>query len=186
MNQELQTAPERKSAEEIEAFDGFMHAFEAFKEANDERLGRIERKVAADVLTVDKVDRINRALDEQKRAMDQIVLKNRRPQLGHDGGPLPSHFAVAAASSTAPNPASLTPSGGSANYLWLAVFHAGSNQPATGYPTNYTNGQTIGIASSGSATASAQRALTASSEDPGAFTIASSAAWAAYTVAIKP
>ncbi|KAB2855254.1 MAG: phage major capsid protein, partial [Bauldia sp.] len=37
------------------------------------------------VVTVDKVDRINRALDEQKRAVDQIVLKGRRPQLGQDG-----------------------------------------------------------------------------------------------------
>jgi uncharacterized protein (TIGR02217 family) len=37
------------------------------------------------VVTVDKVDRINRALDEQKRAMDQILLRNRRPALGHDG-----------------------------------------------------------------------------------------------------
>ena len=95
MNQELQTAPETKSAEATAAFEDFMRAFDAFKEANDERLGEIERKVAADVVTVDKVDRINRALDEQKRAMDQILVRNRRPPLG--GGSvrtLPGHFAI--------------------------------------------------------------------------------------------
>jgi HK97 family phage major capsid protein len=85
MNQEQITAPETKSAETSAAFEDFMRAFDAFKDANDERLGEIERKVAADVVTVDKVDRINRALDEQKRAMDQILLRNRRPALGHDG-----------------------------------------------------------------------------------------------------
>ena len=68
-----------------DAFDEFMQSFEAFKASNDERLGQIEKKLSADVVTVDKVDRINRALDEQKRAVDQIVLKGRRPQLGQDG-----------------------------------------------------------------------------------------------------
>ena len=95
MNQELQTAPETKSAEASAAFEDFMRAFDAFKDANDERLAQIEHKVAADGVTVDKVDRINRALDEQKRAMDQILLRNRRPALGGSlGGPVPGHFAT--------------------------------------------------------------------------------------------
>ncbi len=82
MTQELQPAPEVKSAEATEAFGDFMHAFAAFKDANDERLATIERKMTADVVTEEKVDRIGRALDEQKRAMDQLVLKGRRPALG--------------------------------------------------------------------------------------------------------
>jgi HK97 family phage major capsid protein len=99
MNQEMQrlpaqVAPEVKSAEAGEALDEFMRAFEAFKDANDERLAQIERKVTADVVTVDKVDRINRALDDQKRTMDQLVLKARRPQLGRDGAPLPTDSAI--------------------------------------------------------------------------------------------
>jgi HK97 family phage major capsid protein len=92
MDQALKQAPEMKSAdmpsgEVNEAFGDFMHAFEAFKAANDERLNTIERKMTADVVTVDKVDRINRAMDEQKRVMDQLVLKGRRPALGRDGVP---------------------------------------------------------------------------------------------------
>ena len=74
---------ELKSADDLDgAFDTFMRGFEAFKQANDERLGEIERKLSADIVTVDKVERINRALDEQKRAVDQLVLKGRRPALG--------------------------------------------------------------------------------------------------------
>lgn len=64
-----------------EAFDDFLRSFEAFKDANDERLREIERKYA-DVVTDEKVDRINRALDEQKRAIDELMLAAARPALG--------------------------------------------------------------------------------------------------------
>lgn len=80
-------APETKSAtthELNDAFDTFMTSFESFKEANDERLQQIETRMSADVITSDKVDRVSRALDEQKRAIDRLVLKRSRPQL--DGG----------------------------------------------------------------------------------------------------
>jgi predicted phage gp36 major capsid-like protein len=52
-----------------------MGAFEAFKEANDERLDQIEKRMSADVVTSEKVDRIN-------KAMDELILKSRRPVLG--------------------------------------------------------------------------------------------------------
>ena len=80
-------APETKSAtthELNDAFDTFMTSFESFKEANDERLQQIETRMSADVITSDKVDRVSRALDEQKRAIDRLVLKRSRPHL--DGG----------------------------------------------------------------------------------------------------
>jgi len=64
------------------AFDGFMRAFEAFKDANDERLGQLERRMAADVVTTDKVDRLDRALDAHKRVVDELALKSLRPHLG--------------------------------------------------------------------------------------------------------
>src|SRR5690606_5214935 len=58
---------------------------EAFKDANDQRLKEIERRSAADPLTAEKVDRISDALDEQKRLIDGVVLKNVRPALGVHG-----------------------------------------------------------------------------------------------------
>ncbi len=42
-----------------DAFDDFLGAFGAFREANDERLAELERKLSADVVTEEKVARIN-------------------------------------------------------------------------------------------------------------------------------
>ncbi len=69
------------------AYDEFRRTFETFKADNDLRLAEIDRKMSADVVTVDKVERLNRALDEQKRALDQFALKGRRPGLGGGNGP---------------------------------------------------------------------------------------------------
>jgi HK97 family phage major capsid protein len=78
------TAPETKGGDISEAFGEFMNAFEAFREANDDRIAQIETRFGEDAVTAEKVDRIGRALDEQKRAMDQLVLKKARPALGRD------------------------------------------------------------------------------------------------------
>jgi HK97 family phage major capsid protein len=87
MTEIQKTAPEIKAVPETmtAAFDDFMEAFEAFKETNERRLGEIEQKMTADVVTRDKVDRINRAMDEQKRVLDQLALKKARPALGGGG-----------------------------------------------------------------------------------------------------
>lgn len=64
------------------AFDDFMRAFDAFKETNDQRLSEIERSMSADVVTVEKLSRIDRALDEHKRIVDDLAHKAGRPPLG--------------------------------------------------------------------------------------------------------
>ena len=56
------------------AFGDMMQAFEAFKEANDERLSQIEARMGADVVTTEKVERINRAVDEAKARLDELTL----------------------------------------------------------------------------------------------------------------
>ena len=63
------------------AFGDFMQAFEAFKDANDERLGQIEKRMGEDAVTAEKVERINRAVDQTKMRLDELSLKTRRPQL---------------------------------------------------------------------------------------------------------
>ncbi len=94
MEQLLNSSPEIKSAaagaDVGAAFDDFMRSFEAFKSENDARLDHIERR-SADVLSDHKVERINSALNEQKRVLDELVLRGRRPALG--GSP---HFASGA------------------------------------------------------------------------------------------
>ena len=54
-------APEVKSGEPAlaDAFDEFRRTFEDFKAGNDRRLEEIQRKASADVVTVEKVDRID-------------------------------------------------------------------------------------------------------------------------------
>ncbi len=76
---ETKAEPQVSAVEMAQAFDDFMRAFEAFKESNDERLEQIEQRMAADVVTTDKLERINRALDEHKRTVDQLALKAARP-----------------------------------------------------------------------------------------------------------
>lgn len=85
-------ALERKSAPQDvrDAFGEFMSSFEAFKEANDERLDEMERKLTADVVTREKVERINQALDRQKKMVEDMHLAAQRPELGGEGrGPQP-------------------------------------------------------------------------------------------------
>lgn len=77
------------SLDVVEAFDDFMHAFDAFKETNDERLSQIERQVGADVVTVEKMNRIERSLDSQQNRVDDLLLKTKRPALGQSNASLP-------------------------------------------------------------------------------------------------
>lgn len=84
-----------------------------------------------------------------------------------------------------PNPPSLTPSGGSDTYLWIAAAaSAGGGSGVTAYPTNYSanqeedDTQDFGIAS-------AVYAHEDSSEDPGTFTFAGGTTWVAATVAVE-
>ncbi|HEY0301309.1 MAG TPA: phage major capsid protein, partial [Rhizomicrobium sp.] len=63
-----------------DAFDDFLRAFESFKGANDERLAALERR-SGDVVTDEKVARIDKALDEHKRVLDDLAIAAARPAL---------------------------------------------------------------------------------------------------------
>ena len=80
-------APEIKQAPDTigEAFDDFMSAFEAFRETNDRRMAELETRLSGDVVTTEKMERINKAVDDQKRVLDQLVLKKARPAMGRAG-----------------------------------------------------------------------------------------------------
>jgi HK97 family phage major capsid protein len=66
------------------AFEDFSRAFEAFRETNDDRLGQIEKRLSADVVTEEKLIRIDRAMDENKSRLDALLLKSRRPHMGQN------------------------------------------------------------------------------------------------------
>src|SRR6185437_12467531 len=60
-----------------------MRAFDAFKETNDTRLAAIER-YNADVLLEEKLARIDEAMNEHARRLDDIALRSARPSFGQD------------------------------------------------------------------------------------------------------
>ena len=55
--------------------------FEAFKQENDFRLAQLEKKRAADVLTEEKLMRLNGALDEAHQRLDSALHRAARPAL---------------------------------------------------------------------------------------------------------
>jgi HK97 family phage major capsid protein len=67
------------------ALDDLLRAFESYKEENERRLADIETRGAADPLTTEKLDRLDRALDDNKRRLDEISLKAARPPLSSNG-----------------------------------------------------------------------------------------------------
>ena len=87
----MTTSPRaEKAAPEIKAADADVNAvlaeynrgFLAYQETNDRKLRDMETRLGPDVLTVEKLARIDTAMDEQKRRMDEITLSNARPKLG--------------------------------------------------------------------------------------------------------
>lgn len=58
-----------------------MTVFSAFQEANDNRLLEIEKKVVADVLLEEKVDRLDKALVRAQSSLDKLALANARPNI---------------------------------------------------------------------------------------------------------
>jgi len=67
------------------AFEDFARAFEAFKDTNDTRLGEIETRLSGDVVTDEKLIRIDAALDAAQKRLDRFALDRSRPPLASPG-----------------------------------------------------------------------------------------------------
>lgn len=108
---------------------------------------------------------------------------------------LPELSTVATGTSVNPNATTCTPTGGAKDYLWLTFFGSAGEEAdddtwVTGTPTSFTNllQKSCGTAGTnlGGLIGSAQQQLNAASLDAAQFTMAVSAAWRAYTLAIHP
>lgn len=110
---------------------------------------------------------------------------------GAHGSTVPEASAAAYASSNAPDPPSLDPTGwGTEDTLWYAI-EAGNDatKTVTTYPTNYTGGvQHTSTGGTPGQLALASRNLNAASADPGAFTLSSGGGsrTVGITLAIRP
>lgn len=105
----------------------------------------------------------------------------------------PQVSAVATGTSATPDPASLTPTGGAKDYLWLWLggWEGEQTSPPAGNPTNYAtplgaDSGTGGAIPTNVRVASARRSINAASEDPGSWTISVSDDWTAWTLAVHP
>ena len=78
----LETKAGTATVEIKQAMHEFLGAFEEFKSANDSRLASLEKKNSSDVLTEEKVDRLNTVLDQQKSAINNLLLAQKRPMRG--------------------------------------------------------------------------------------------------------
>jgi len=84
MDIDTQTELETKAGIPLDAVvthGEMMRAFEAFKQANDERLDKRD----SDVVLEEKLARINATFDAQARRLDEVTLKAARPALGGEG-----------------------------------------------------------------------------------------------------
>jgi len=99
---------------------------------------------------------------------------------------VPEAAGVSQAGDFAPNPPSLTPTGGAKDYLWLAVAGIGGDDNILTPPTSYTNLIATNISVNGPSAGSARRQLNAASENPGTFTDDNGLTWIGVTVAIHP
>ncbi|BBU61394.1 phage capsid protein [Methylosinus sp. C49] len=72
---------ETKTLSGEEALADLHRAFAAFKDTNEERIAQIEMRMGVDALTEEKLQRIDRAIDETKRRVDRVALDLARPRL---------------------------------------------------------------------------------------------------------
>lgn len=107
---------------------------------------------------------------------------------GWDATQVPQAGTVATGTSTGPNPPSLTVSWGSAKGLWLAAMHGAHGNAVTAFPANYgtaLNAWTNVSNEWHARMVTARREYEGATQDPAAFTLVGSSAWAANTVAVK-
>jgi HK97 family phage major capsid protein len=85
MTTQQQTTPETKGTDDLSAaYGALMGAFEAYRETNDRRLDDLDRR-SGDVLTDEKLARVDRALDRERGRLDRLLAKSERPALGGPG-----------------------------------------------------------------------------------------------------
>lgn len=86
-----------------------------------------------------------------------------------------------------PNPDSLTASGGTQDYRWLAIEGHDRSRTTDAIPSGYSSVQAVASGGAqGSGVAVATRTSTSATEDPGTFTISTGDEWRAHTIAIHP
>jgi HK97 family phage major capsid protein len=81
-------------SEAQQAVDDLQTAFHQFKDANDQRLDQLEDKGAEDVVTAEKVDRINADLSTLSSLVKDLETKANRPAASNEESPVAEEVAA--------------------------------------------------------------------------------------------
>lgn len=98
----------------------------------------------------------------------------------------PPESAAATNANSHPDTPSLTPTGGSKDYLWMTTYGIDDGRTVSTWPTNYTGNNIEEVYTNVVSTGMATRELAAISENPGAFGMSSADSWGGFTVAVHP
>lgn len=102
----------------------------------------------------------------------------------------PEASSYSSATTSNPDPPSVTPTGGTKDYLWIGVTNDDNGaHTVSSWPSNYTDNQTTAPVGDSTTTNvyAATRTNSAASEDPGTFTMSGTAAATnAVTIAVHP
>ena len=78
----MSTIETKAASSDVKALhEDMQRLFATFRETNEERLSQIEDRLAPDVITEEKLARLDRALDETKSRLDRVTLDMSRPAL---------------------------------------------------------------------------------------------------------
>jgi hypothetical protein len=111
---------------------------------------------------------------------------------GSDTSKAPVASAQSGDATAHPDTLTVTPAGGSADYLFISCFASDGVPTVTAWPTNYTLGQLNPLSGGSGGSGSkatlgvSARQLTASSDNPGLYTISAAANNDGHTVAVYP
>jgi len=103
-------------------------------------------------------------------------------------GTTPPEINTAAASTTTPDPPSVTASWGSDDNLWIAgTGYNDGRTVVSSYPTNYASDQlNPQVGAGGTGTGIATDEVATDAEDPGTYTIDNGEDQVAFTIAVRP
>jgi len=98
---------------------------------------------------------------------------------------------VVSANTASPDPPNLAPGLGTLNFLWIALATCEASRTVNSYPTNYNlnqgfNGGGVGATNVFATLCYAMRELSASSENPGTFSLSIAEDTMSWTIAIPP
>jgi hypothetical protein len=110
-------------------------------------------------------------------------------QFRNAGTPVVS--SVVSANTASPDPPNLAPGLGTLNFLWIALATCEASRAVNSYPTNYTLNQGLqgggtGLTNAFATLVWAMRELSASSENPGTFSLTVAEDSMSWTIAIPP